>query len=137
MIIITHFIAFIVGIVTGAAGMYYGQKFTDRRREKENQKRNKDQFQQVQKQMPQLIAEMKKDLNNPEHQFIREFFVTSDKLIVKTQDKYFFYYTEKHGDLQCKIHILENHGYIIDVTPGDAPKYRMTEEFVKLILDSK
>ena len=46
------------------------------------------------------------------------------------------YHHEDHPNLTGKITILENHGYIADVTPGNAPKYCMSEEFVELILKS-
>lgn len=44
----------------------------------------------------------------------------------------FVYYV--NNNLQNKVHILKNLGYVIDITPGNVSIYRMTEEFVKFIL---
>ena len=84
--------------------------------------------------MPELIAEMKEDLTNPENQFIREFFLSRREFILNRGAPCFIYYENDHENLQGKVHILENMDYVIDITPGNAPKYRMTEEFVSLVL---
>jgi hypothetical protein len=46
----------------------------------------------------------------------------------------FAYYENEHDNLKWKIDILEENSYIIDVTPDNVPIYRMTEEFVDLLL---
>ena len=135
--IITHCVAFLVGAFTGAAGKYLADKYTDRRRRAESESEGRTQLRQIQQKMPELIAEMRADLSDPEHGFSREFFVVSKKWTLNTGGKCFIYYHEDHADLQGKVHILENVGYVIDITPGNAPKYRMTEEFVALVLESR
>jgi hypothetical protein len=32
-----------------------------------------------------------------------------------------------------KVHVLEGHGFVRDVTPSTAPIYRMSEDFVKYL----
>lgn len=86
--------------------------------------------------MPELIAEMKNDLLQPGEGLIREFFLSNKGYVLNAGSKCFVYYEDDHPDLQSKIHILENLGFIIDITPGNAPKYRMTEEFVQLVLST-
>lgn len=135
--IITYCITFLAGVFTGAAASYLGNKYTDRRREQETRKKKRSKFREVQQQMPELIAEMHKDLDNPELQCIREFFVSKREYILNPGGPCFVYYENNHPNLQGKVHILENSGYVIDVTPGNAPKYRMTEEFVNLVLESR
>jgi len=89
----------------------------------------------VKEQMPALIAEMKQDLERDDGKCVREFFVMSKRHSLGGSDKpRFFYYEEDHDNLRGKIDILENRGYLIDVTPGNCPIYRMTEEFVTLVL---
>jgi hypothetical protein len=92
-------------------------------------------FLEIKKQMPELIAEMKKDFMGEDGEFVREFFVMSKRHILGgTEKNRFVYYEEDHDNLHGKIDILENRRYIVDVTPGNTPIYRMSEEFVKLVL---
>jgi hypothetical protein len=93
-------------------------------------------FQKVKKSMPELIAEMKKDLTNTGNEFMREFFIVSKRWSLNAADPCFVYYFEDHEDLQGKIHVLENQGFVMDVTPGNAKKYRMLEDFVELVVSS-
>jgi len=97
---------------------------------------NSEQFEKVKNMMPELITEFKTDLSTEDNKLIREFFVLPDRKVslggsVKPR---FIYYEDEHKGLRNKIDILENHGFIIDVTPGNTPIYRMTEEFVELIM---
>jgi hypothetical protein len=132
--IVTHLIAFLVGALTGAAGAYLGAKFTDRRREAEAKKKEREQFARVRNQMPKLIAEMKNDLSDPETRYVREFLITDGRIIPNPSAPCFHYKENEHEGLRGKAHILENIGFIIDVTHGSLPRYRMTEAFVNLIL---
>ncbi len=92
-------------------------------------------FLEVKKQMPELIAEMKKDLQTEEGKFIREFFIMSKRHILAGSEKpRFIWYEEDHENLRGKIDILENRRYVVGVTTGNVPIYRMTEEFVTLVL---
>ena len=67
---------------------------------------------------------------------MREFFVMSRRHVLGGSEKHrFIYYEEDHDNLRGKIDVLENLGYVADVTPGNTPIYRMTEEFVRLVVD--
>lgn len=91
-------------------------------------------FIQVKEQMPALIEKMKKDLEGEDGEFVREFFVMSKHHVLGGSSKLrFAYYEEDHKNLRGKIDILENHGYVVDVTPRKTPIFRMTEEFVALV----
>lgn len=94
-------------------------------------------FNKIKNKMPSLISEIKEDLSREGFQFVREFFIMSKKwqLNISQKDKYFCYYFEDHEDLKNKMIILENIGYITDITSGKVKTYRMTEEFVELILE--
>ncbi len=86
--------------------------------------------------MPALIAEMKKDLQGEDGKFVGEFFVMSRRHSLGGSEKpRFIYYEEDHENLRGKIDILENHGYLVDVTSKKVPIYRMNEEFVRLVLE--
>ena len=58
----------------------------------------------------------------------------SEESTLHSSKKRFFYSEEKHPDLQNKVDLLESHGLVVDVTPGNAPMYRMTEDFVGLLM---
>ena len=90
----------------------------------------------VKSSMPELIVEIKEDLAKEGNEFIREFFIISKCWTLNAIDRCFVYYFEDHENLQGKIHILENYGFVVDVTPKNTKKYRMTEEFVNLLLTS-
>jgi hypothetical protein len=133
----TYFVTFLLGVATGGAGNYLAFKYTDRRRDSEKSKREKDTFKKIIGQMPELIAEMKADFTKKENSFVREFFVLPhDKIPCNSQEPRFCYYENEHHNLKGKIAILENHGYIIDVPISDTPIYRLTEEFWNLVLNS-
>ena len=91
-------------------------------------------FRKVASRMPDLIAEMKKDFAKKGNEFIREFFIISKRWTLNVSSSVFRYYFEDHENLQGKVHILENCGFVYDVTPGNAKKYRMTEEFVAMVV---
>jgi hypothetical protein len=94
------------------------------------------QFREIASKMPELISEIKKDLSDPENTFKREFVIKAKSVIFCWgDDGGLEYHTEDHPNLQGKINVLENLGYIINVAKGNQyPRWRMTEEFVKLIL---
>jgi hypothetical protein len=128
-------ISFVVGTVAGASGMYYAEKLTDWRRIKESKKERKKDFLNAKAQMPELIREMKTDLSKEDHRLIREFFILPNKrcCIGFSGKPRFSYYEEDHKSLRGKIDLLESKGFLSDVTIGNTPIYRMTEEFVELI----
>ena len=81
--------------------------------------------------MPELIAEMAKDLTEPENSTVREFFVApSARVTINSRQTRLIYYEDQHSDLMGKVAILENEGFVTDVTTGTIPIYRMTEDFV-------
>lgn len=128
-------IGFLSGAATVAVGTYFAYKYTDRRREKEASKQAKRDFLKIKAQMPDLISEIKKDLSNEKNKFIREFFVLPNKKVCLggSQKPRFIYYAEEYDDLHGKLTIMENMGYLIDVTLKNTPIFRMTEEFVELL----
>lgn len=131
---LTHIVAFLIGTATGAAGGYFASRFTDIRRAKEARSASHRQFCEVKAMMPELITEMRDDFNKPELATIREFVVLPNRrAIFNSNQKRFVYFEDAHDDLCGKVAILENHGYIQDVTPGNTSIYRMTEEFVNAV----
>jgi len=131
----SYFLTFLLGTATGSAGSYFASKYTDKRREKETTRKALTTLKNVQKIMPNLIQEMKEDFNNPELISVREFVVLPNDRVTFNSggQRRFVYFEDKHEDLRGKISILENHYFIQDVTPGNAPIYRISEEFWELV----
>ncbi len=128
---------FLVGVATGAAGNYFATKYTDQRREKARKRKSKEAFIKVKDQMPELIAKMKADFTKYKNASIREFVVLpSDRVVFNSQQPRFHYFENQHQNLKGKVDVLENHGYVSDVTVSNAPIYRITEEFWELVLTS-
>ena len=96
-------------------------------------------FLNLAQQMPELIEQMKDDLSKPEFMVIREFFILPNDRVPFNPDekRYLCYYEEQHENLMHKVKLLENHGFVYDITPNNAPKYRMTEEFVDCVVTEK
>jgi len=85
--------------------------------------------------MPELFTEMKTDLSNDDTGLVREFFILSSKhVILSSMKQRLAYYEDEHPDLRNKVDLLDDHGFIIDVTTGNTPIYRMTKEFVELLM---
>jgi hypothetical protein len=85
--------------------------------------------------MPELIREMRLDLDGDGTDTIREFFVlpSPDVFLGGLTKRRFRYDESNHEGLREKLDLLEQEGFIVDVTPGNTPIYRMTEDFVQLI----
>ena len=132
---LTDIIIFIIGSGTGVLGSYLVNKLTDKRRKKEATQELQKEFQEAMQQMPEFIAEIKSDLSQDGNNLIREFFISKRSFALNTSEKCFVYYEDDHPGLKSKAKILDNLGFVFDITPGNAPKYRMTEEFVKLVLN--
>lgn len=82
-------------------------------------------------QMADLLSEMRKDLRNDKTGLVMEFVLLPNRNARFGHDKpRFVYYQSEHPHLQLKIDRLEDMHLVIDVTPGNAPIYRMTPEFV-------
>src|SRR3990172_9336799 len=92
---VSHGIAFLVGTATGAAGAYFAEKFTDRRREKEGQRKEEERFLEVAAMMPDLVTEMRQGLS--QHPNFRDFFVI-DKGLQLWASKNSFVYSECDGN---------------------------------------
>jgi len=83
--------------------------------------------------MGDLFASLRGGLS--EHPFVREFFVLRNKDIQIGFVDYprFRLHADEIPDLVGKVHILKRHGFVRDVTRGNAPIYRMSEDFVEYL----
>ena len=92
-------------------------------------------FLRTYEEMPALLNEMREGLlPDP---YVREFFVLSSRQIsrARTTQTRSIYYDEDHPNLLDKIHILEERGFVRDVTTaGSAPIFRMADDFAQCLL---
>jgi hypothetical protein len=129
--LLSHMIAFLVGALTGATGSYLADRFTDQRRRQEKHRESNEAFGRIRATMPELIADIKNDLADPDNRTVREFFVAPSRSVtINSSQTRLIYYETDHPDLRGKVNILASSGYVSDVTTGSIPIFRMTEDFV-------
>lgn len=88
-------------------------------------------FLEAQRLMPELITEMRADVQGDSTELVREFVVLYSRNVMFGHNKpRFVYYLTDHANLSVQVDWLEEMGAVVDVTPGDAPIYRMVPEFV-------
>jgi hypothetical protein len=82
----------------------------------------------------QLISDMRSDLLRPQAEFVREFFVllNHNVIIGGSSKARFIYYEEDYQNLRGQLDVLEEYGFVTNVTPvgNRALIYRMTEKLV-------
>ncbi|HAS6168105.1 hypothetical protein QX220_21820 [Vibrio vulnificus] len=129
-------VGFLVGTATGAAGTYFGNKYTDQRKAKEQKKEIKSFYKSLWAKHEPLLKEMRQDLKNPDFKFHREFFLLSRSWSFVHAGKFLAYYLEEHENLEQQIKILESHGLIIEVTEfgKNVKKYQFSEHLVEHLL---
>lgn len=132
---VQYALTFLLGTAIGAAGQYFATKSTDKRRKKEAASERRATFKHLQEKMPKLIEEMKADISTEGQEYTRIFFlVTSKTVAFNCHEKHFRYFINEIDGLHGMVSILESHGFVVDETTTRTPKYRMTEEFVELLL---
>jgi hypothetical protein len=121
--------------MTGAAGSYFADKWTDQRRRQEKMRQSRRRFAEVAKSNPSLIQEMRDDIMNPANSSVRSFILMHSKgnHFVPDGQQYLCYYEEDHWNLRGQVSILESHKWIEDTTTTNAPRFKMSEEFVALL----
>jgi hypothetical protein len=135
-LIISHFIAFLIGALGGACGLYWGAKYLKKREQKEASLKLENNFKKVSDLMPKLIQEIKTDIKNDESKVVREFVVLPTTKHSSSDSKgRFIYYEDQYKDLKEHLDILEGSGFILDVASGNTPTYRLTDEFIALLKD--
>ena len=124
-------VGFLIGSATGAAGTYFGNKYTDKRKQIEHKNESERFFDGLWSKHQALLAEMKQDLLNPDYEFHREFFILDKNGCFNHSGKYLAYYVEDHNNLEQQVKILESHGLVANVTEygKNVQKYQWSELF--------
>ena len=92
---------------------------------------NKDLFGYVKSLLPELIDEMRVDL--VEHPFKREFILFGKNWIYNgdKNNEVLMYFFEDHHDLRGKVRILENYGFVYNISFNDTDRFAITEQFIQ------
>lgn len=88
-------------------------------------------FLKIEECMPSLINEMKQDLKD--HPLYREFVLLKRSWGYWHKDNKLVYYYD-HPELDNKVRIIENLGFINDITYNNTKRYVMSEEFVDYLV---
>lgn len=126
-------IAFLAGTATGAAGTYFGNKYTDIRKAKESKKTEESFYKKLWNEHEKLLSEMKSDLSNPDFSYHREFYVLSKRWMFNASGPHLSYYLEEHDSLEQQLKSLAAKGLIVDVTEfgKNVTKYQFTDQFAE------
>lgn len=95
-------------------------------------------FTRLMAKVPAIMFEMAEDLRNTESQLIREFVcLPSNHVIFNSEKPRFEYYESTHPNLANAVSLMEEAGFVSAYKPRRTTIYRMTEEFVDLLLTVK
>jgi Effector-associated domain 7 len=83
--------------------------------------------------LPKLIADLKEGLGSEKGEYIRELYLIHKDQMLTGKSQSFFYCFENYSNLRGQLQILENYGFVKDVTSTNIKRYRMTEEFVEFL----
>ncbi|KTD31850.1 hypothetical protein Lmor_2472 [Legionella moravica] len=119
-----------MGCLAGIAGKYLLQNMIVKRQHVEDDKNKQLEWEQLSQDYPQFISQIKKDINNPEHQNIREFFVVDPLAILNTQIPRLRY--DLTDEVLCVVNRLELLGYIEKIKTN-CLLYKMKDDFIALI----
>jgi hypothetical protein len=85
-------------------------------------------FAKIELLMPELLEEMRKDIRN--FPTTREFVVLKRGWVYNRDGLYLVYYLDEHDDLEGKLRVLANLGFIIEITYNNIRRYQFQEVFV-------
>jgi hypothetical protein len=123
-----------VGIVITALGRFLGGLLTHYWHNWKATKADQRTFERVEAEVPEVIASIREFLKTPKTRRHREFLVAEAKATLGMRRPSIVLVYRDFPDLKGALQILENHGYIADVTTGNVLKYRLKEHFVAMIL---
>lgn len=82
--------------------------------------------------MPRWFDEIKADLLSPGNRVLRDFYVLPSSRVTFNGSG-LTYAEDQVKNLRASIAVLQNNGYVTDVTHSNVPAFRMSEEFVALL----
>lgn len=89
-------------------------------------------YEKVERLMPALLQEMRKDLQK--HPTTREFVLLKRGWVYNTQGTYLVYYLDEHDDLDGKLQVLKNLGFVREITYNNVRRFVFEERFVDYLI---
>ena len=122
--VITHLLAFVIGAVIGVL-------YASKRSGSGGQAQSDKTLRRLYKQYPDFFNSLRTELARDEFREVREFAIldTAQSTFV-SDDVKLIYYEDEIADLRTIAGMLEEYGYIDEVTRGKTPLYRLRESFV-------
>lgn len=133
LLISTHIIIYICGMMTKAYANYYGQLFTDKRKQREHKNKVTKLVKNLNSISPKFISELKIDIINDPHGYIRDIGIIHEA-IPYSGNPMFRYSDEIYPEILNVLSLMESYEFVTNITAnGSFPKYKMSEEFVELM----
>ena len=93
----------------------------------------KTSYEKIVRLMPALLKEMREDLQK--HPTTREFVVLKRGWVYNSQGPFLAYYIDEHDDLEGKLQILQNLGFVREITFNNVRRFIFEESFVDYLTD--
>jgi hypothetical protein len=133
MDVVSVLAGFLLGTATGAGGTYFAGVFTAQRMRQDATRAEQRAFNALAAQMPELFRAIKADLETDGQEFTREVFLLPSagaRIGGFDNRAHFDYNYNEHKALKEKFDLLAQAGFVTDITPGNAPKFKLSEPFV-------
>jgi len=131
----SHIITFISGLLVGILGNYYATRLADKAKNKDAIIEKKKLFKKVEMMMPELIKEMRDDISSEKMKKCKEFVILPTKgTVFNSKEPLFSYFESEHQYLHSNIKVLEENGFVIDITSTNTPRYQFNEDFLSMLL---
>jgi hypothetical protein len=135
MDIVSTLVGFLIGTATGAAGTYFADNYTDKRREQELSRVTSRIQRDTEQRFPNVATARRSDFSQSENRHIRAFFIKrSSASMGKASEPCFECHPDKHPGSRAAVLHLEQHGFVSDISSGNTPMYRVHEKLVDALL---
>lgn len=133
--IFTFSSGFLVGALTGAAGQYLADRFTDQRRSRDSKRASTRALRLLEDEIPDLFKALRADvIDDPTVRLC--VVVPSPGVKFHAGDAYFAYAETEIPNVRNKFLILANRGHVDERLGYDLPLFVLTEDFVTALKSS-
>ncbi len=133
--IVSYIVTFISGLAVGILGNYYATRLADKAKNKDAIKEKSNLFKQAEMKMPELIKEMRNDICSENMKNCKEFIIQPTRgTVFNSKQPLFTYFESEHPYLQSNIRILEENGFVVDITKTNTPRYQFNEDFIVMLM---
>jgi hypothetical protein len=125
---ITHLLVFLIG--AGVGGFLTANRYRQSGSGPAQRQSNKV-LRRLYSECPEFFDDIREELGKVEFRDVREFaIIESSQVTFVSEDVKFVYYEDEMPDLKKIATELEDHGFIVEITRGKTPMFRMREKFI-------